>query len=507
MSHDDRSSGRLLDVVLDRAPDPLVVLHGDGRVLTSNHAAEVALGWSAAELVGRHAGEVLATDPDAFVAGIAEALAAGEWTGELTLRTRSNRQVAVEAWATREADPDDAGPAVLLALVDVDDRRRRAELVERAQRMEALGSLAAGVAHDMNNVLTPISTAVQILLGDEQDPHRVSLLQAIEQAADRGIDTMARIRALSGATSSDTELVDLADVVDELVPTCRATFGKHIRIEVSVDPAVRPVRGDRSQLRQVLLNLCINARDAMPSGGTVRIVLEDVELDDTFAAALPRLRPGPHVRLEVRDTGSGMTRDVVQRAFEPFYTTRAGGTGTGLGLSTADAIVRAHGGLVQADSTIGVGTTMSVLLPSAGSEDHATDSDSTGSTNAPDGDVVLLVEDEALVREVTAQALTDHGYRVLQAGDGAEGVSLFARHREEVAVVVVDLLMPVMDGPRTIHALRRLRPHVPIVATSGALDDDRAAAARRAGVDSFVSKPYARDRLVAVLADVLRVPA
>jgi CheY-like chemotaxis protein len=267
------------------------------------------------------------------------------------------------------------------------------------------------------------------------------------------------------------------------------------------------ILGDPTQIHQILLNLCVNARDAMPGGGVLAVGVENAVLDEQYAAMNIQARPGRHVILSVADTGTGMAREVIDKIFEPFFTTKEPNKGTGLGLSTVMAIVKSHEGIVNVYSEPGKGTIFKVYLPAAGAPAQE-EADSSEQRDLPrgKGETVLVVDDEASIRGITTQTLKAFGYRALEAADGAEAVVLFARHKDEIAVVLTDMMMPVMDGPATIHALNRIDPKVRIIAASGLDANGNAAKAAGTGVRQFLTKPYTAGTLLKAVRAALDGP-
>jgi len=298
--------------------------------------------------------------------------------------------------------------------------------------------------------------------------------------------------------------IDLRDIVREIQSIVENSFPKNIVFESSLPDALWPVTGDPTQLNQICLNLCVNARDAMPQGGTLTIAAENLEIDGQFAVMNRGASPGPHVVLAVSDTGVGMPRGIVERIFEPFFTTKEIGKGSGLGLSTVLGIVRSHHGFIHVDSEPGKGSTFRVYLPA--STGKAAASRDVPRAEAPprgNGELILVVDDEASIRDITKQTLETYGYRVLTAEDGAKALVQFAKVRHEVALIFSDMMMPVMDGPTFIVALRHLDARVPIIAASGLDTSGQVAKATSLGVKRFLPKPYTAETLLEALRQTL----
>lgn len=490
--------------LLDKANDAIVVRDLEGRIRYWNASAERVYGWSARVANGRLVTDLLCPDLDGFERATGATLARGEWEGELALRTRAGQQRTIACRWTLVRD--DAGePRSILAIeVDVTDRRRVEAQALQAQRMESIGALAGGIAHDLNNTLSPILWTVTLLEKDEEDPARREDLATIAASASRAAEMVRQLLSFARGTAERRAPTDLARVVAEVQKMVRDVLPKNITLRTHVAPDLWTIDADATQMHQLLTNLCVNARDAMPLGGTLDVTVSPVDVTPAMATAHPDARPGPHLCLTVEDTGTGMTPDVLARSFEPFFTTKPLGEGTGLGLSTVHAIVRSHGGFVQVHTEVGRGTRFDVYVPA----DPTGAAPSLPAPEAPglphgSGELVLVVDDEEIIRSMTRRTLERYGYRVLLASHGGEAVDEYTRHAGEIAAVVTDMTMPVMDGPATILALKAIDPTVRIIGSSGLYANDQVERARAAGVEHFVPKPYTAETMLRVLRELL----
>jgi CheY-like chemotaxis protein len=283
----------------------------------------------------------------------------------------------------------------------------------------------------------------------------------------------------------------------------RDTFPKDIRFNATVAPDTWTVLGDPTQLYQVLLNLCVNARDAMPHGGTLSIEMKNVTLDEHYATANLKSATGPHVLIEVTDSGTGIPQDLIEKIFDPFFTTKEEGKGTGLGLSTVMAIVKGHDGFVNVYSEPGKGTIFRLYLPALTTQAAAKLEDETAGLPRGEGEIVLLIDDETSILTITRQTLEAFGYQVLTADNGAAAVGIYAQHKNEIAVVLTDMMMPLMDGVATIQALKTINPEVRIIAASGLNTSSHAARAAGSEVRHFLPKPYNARTLLEMIRRVL----
>jgi signal transduction histidine kinase/CheY-like chemotaxis protein len=422
----------------------------------------------------------------------------------LTATTKEGREVIVEC---REILlRDDAGrPRSVLAInTDVTERKRLDALHRRSQRMDSIGTLAGGLAHDLNNALAPVTIATELLQVDETDEARLRMLETIASGTQRATEMVRQILSFVAGLEGRRVALDVNDLLRDVERMANDTFLKAIRIVREEVADVWSVTGDPTQLSQVLINLCLNARDAMPQGGTLVLAADNAVVDDvprdTHGGEPPR---GRYVRIRVEDHGQGMTPEVVDHIFEPFYTTKE--RGTGLGLSTSIGIISSHGGFVRVETTPGEGSRFLVHLPAAA--DAGPPRPVPGASARPHGndELVLVVDDEADIRMMLDDVLTGSGYRVLEAANGAAAVAAVLRSGSSVDIVLTDLTMPGMDGLDTVRALRDIRPDLPIVLVSGLRPQAMIDEAADLGVHHVLSKPFSTATLLQTLGDVLKI--
>ncbi len=340
------------------------------------------------------------------------------------------------------------------------------------------------------------------------DPGRNKILDIIQASSRRGADLVRQVLSFARGLDGRRVAIRLRQLIDELEGIICETFPRNIRIVTKVPVDTWPLTGDPTQLHQVLLNLAVNARDAMPRGGTLTLAVSNLTIDAQYAGTSEEAKAGPYVLLQMTDTGTGIAPEVRARIFEPFFTTKEQGKGTGIGLATVHTIVKSHGGFLIVESEIGRGTTFKVYLP-------ADPTLHPGATLHPfpidlprgRGELVLVIDDEFSICHITQQTLETFGYRVLTASDGAEAVALYAQQAQQIAVVLTDMMMPIMDGVATIQVLMRLNPSVKIIAASGIDSGDSFAKAAHAGVKRCLLKPYTAEALLKVIREVLDQPA
>lgn len=479
--------------------------YASGRISEANDAFLKMIGYRRADLAAGRLNWSALTPPeyaDLDVRALEELAQTGACTSfeKEYLRQDGTRVPVLIGAATFEDRPDEG----VAFVVDLTERKKLEKQFLRAQRLEGIGTLAGGIAHDLNNVLAPILMSVELLKEMNPGPDATAIVDTLEISAVRGAELVKQVLSFARGVTGDRVAVALPHLTRDLVKLMRDTFPKSIDVHVESVPDLWSVTGDPTQLHQVLLNLCVNARDAMPNGGRLVLGIENVFLDEAFAALNPDAHVGAYVVFKVVDTGMGIPPDLRDRIFEPFYTTKEIGKGTGLGLSTTMAIVKSHGGFINLYSEVGKGTTFKVYLP-ADATAASSEQVAVAQTGLPrgQGELVLVVDDEDGVRHIAQRTLERYGYRVLLAGNGAEAVAAYVRHQAEVAVVLTDMAMPIMDGPALILALRTINPAVRIIGSSGLTSHEGVARATGAGVTQFVPKPYtARTLLTALRAAI-----
>ena len=490
--------------LLDIAHEAIQVRDLDGRIIYWNKGAEHIYGWTAAEALGRTAVEMFYKEAARFREALAALVAQGTWQGEVITHTKDGRDITVEGRWTLVRDADGRPKSVLAIDTDITEKKRLESQFLRAQRMESIGTLAGGIAHDLNNVLAPILMSVKILDELVRNDDDRALLATLHSSAQRGADLVRQVLSFARGVEGERILVNPQHLMRDLLKVMGDTFPKSIDVRFSPAPDLWTVTGDPTQMHQVFLNLCINARDAMPDGGQLTVGMTNVLLDENDMRGNREGRTGAFVRLTVQDTGTGISPETRDKIFEPFFTTKEIGKGTGLGLSTALAIVKSHQGFIQLDSTPGAGTTFNVYLP-ANPNQAATKRVAVEPARLAHGhgELILVVDDEAGIRALSKRTLERYGYRVLLACQGAEAVSLYAQHREDIAVVLTDMTMPIMDGPALIIALKAMNPRVRVIASSGLTSSGGVDRAVGEAVEHFLPKPYTADALLTILRKVL----
>jgi PAS domain S-box-containing protein len=492
--------------LLDQAQDAILVRDLDGSIRYWNKSAERVFGWSAEEALGRKVQDFLYEEPKLYHGRVAAVLDKDAWAGEVLKRTKAGPPVTIEARWTLVRDKSGLPKSILAINTDITEKKQVQEHLFRAQRMDGIGALAGGIAHDLNNVFNPIILGIDLLKLEAKSPSAIELLEIMEMSGQRGINMVKQVLQFARGVEGQRFTIKPEKLLKEILGVANETFPKSIRIRASASADTWNVSGDPTQLHQVLLNLCVNARDAMPDGGSITISAANFQIDEQFAVVHPNSHPGPYVAITVADSGIGMPPEVIEKIFDPFFTTKGIGKGTGLGLFTSLAIVKSHGGFVLVESNPGCGTTFTFYLPA--SPECAETEPPLPVAELPHGhnELILLIDDEAAIRSITSQTLQAGGYRVLTASDGAEGIGVYARRAAEIAAVLVDMGMPVMGGDAAIQVLLRLNSAARIIAVSGlssAGENDRAPE----GAKCFLLKPYTAETLLIALRKVLRTPS
>lgn len=407
-----------------------------------------------------------------------------------------------ERWQVFE-DPQGAPERALGTCQDITERKKLESQFLRVQRMESIGTLASGIAHDLNNVLAPIMMSVEMLRDMVPSPEGQSMLVLLQNCAQRGANLVKQVLSFARGVEGRRVTVNVFHIIHDLENIIKDTFPKNILFEIDRPRELRTVLGDPTQLHQVFMNLCVNARDAMPLGGKLRVTLENVTVDEMYADMNPDAKAGPYTMVKIEDTGSGIPQSIKDKIFEPFFTTKEIGKGTGLGLSTTLAIVKSHGGFIGLYSEPNKGSQFKVYLPASVNPAVIPENLRESPPPSGDGELILVVDDEEPIRTVTQKTLERFNYRVLLASNGAEAVAAYAKHNSQIAVVLTDMAMPIMDGPAAIIALRTLNPDVKIIGCSGHASVDGIAKALGSGLLEFIPKPYTAETLLKALRLVL----
>ncbi|BAY47140.1 two-component hybrid sensor and regulator [Scytonema sp. HK-05] len=492
--------------LLDVATDAIFVQDLEQHLLFWNKGAERLYGWEAAEVLGRSAESLVYKSEETLppFEAIQTILAAeGKWQGELQQVTKDGKKIIVESRWTLVRDVAGNSKSILIVNTDITAKKQLEAQFLRTQRLESLGTLASGIAHDFNNILTPILAIAQLLplKFPKLDENTQELLRMLEGSAKRGGDLVTQILSFSrrGVEGSRT-IVQTKHLLLDVAQIAQRTFPKSIETQTNIAPNLWTVFADATQLHQVLMNLTVNARDAMPDGGILEISAENLWVDESYARMHVDAEVGSYIVITITDTGCGIPPEIMDRIFDPFFTTKEVGKGTGLGLSTVIGIIKSHCGFVNVYSEMGKGSRFQVYLPSS----QLTETPAATDVELPNGhgELILVVDDEVTICQITKSTLESHNYKVLTASDGIEALALYAQYKDEISVVLIDLMMPGIDGSTTILTLQRMNPHVQIIAMSGLMSNWTTAQKRSFGIQYFLSKPFTAQALLSTLREV-----
>ncbi len=426
----------------------------------------------------------------------------GSWQGEVQKITHSGAAVLVMSRCSLMLNESGQPKSILVVDTDITEKKQLETQFLRAQRLESLGTLSSGLAHDLNNILTPIIGVGQLLplKLNNLDKETKRLLEILDESAHRGADLVKQILSFTRGIEGKPTNTQVSHLLLEILKVIQQTFPKNIELAVDLSQSLWLIAADATLLHQVFMNLCVNARDAMSKGGTLSITAENLVIDDNYARMNLNAQAGLYVVVTIADTGIGIPSEILDRIFDPFFTTKEIGKGTGLGLSTVLSIVKSHHGFVNVYSEKDKGTRFKIYLPATdtGEIEEVVQHE----TKLGQGELILVVDDEVAVQEITQATLEAHGYKAMTANDGIEAIALYAEHKHEISVVLLDLMMPALDSVTVIRTLYKLNPQVKIIAMSGLATNESVTKTAGEGVQGFLSKPFTAQELLNLLAQI-----
>ncbi|MFN0139538.1 MAG: PAS domain S-box protein [Pyrinomonadaceae bacterium] len=490
--------------LLDKAQDAIIVCDLNHQVIYWNKGAERIYGSLASEAFGRHLADLLSAGDRTKVNQASAALdKADEWKNESRHTTHSGDKLIVEERWTLVRNESNLPDYYLIINTDITDKKRTEEHLFRSQRMESIGTLAGGIAHDLNNILSPIMMAVDMLRLKTPDDDSARWLSMIKENTERGADLVKQVLTFARGMAGERMPVQLKHIVKEIVGVLKETLPKSIVLDFKIEPELWTIAADPTQIHQVLMNVCINARDAMPAGGRLGITAANTAVDEGYARLNIDAEPGNYVMLSVTDTGTGISPDVVERIFDPFFTTKDIGKGTGLGLAIAMTIVKSHGGFINVYSEIDKGSRFSIYLPSSEVAREKSQVESGSSLPRGNGELILIVDDEENIRNATKAMLQQFGYAAITASDGVEALAIYSERSDQIHAVITDIAMPGMDGAALVRSLRERDPQTRMIAMSGLLNEEQTAELRDLDVEHFLLKPFTAETLLKTLSAVI----
>jgi two-component system cell cycle sensor histidine kinase/response regulator CckA len=493
--------------LLLRNEEAIIIQNLEGLIIYWSMGAERLYGLPSFEAIGRPLPRELGEDRSILEFARRTVLERGEWRGEIQNTTTTGTSFAVESRWVLLRDQSGNPQSILVINEDAAESRLLEEERLRAQRQECIGNLAGGIAHDLNNILQPISIALDMFRSKLADNESQEVLEMLDSNVRRATELVRQILTFTSGVRQERQTVEAHSLFGEVANFVRQAFPKAIQLKVSVEDNLPSILGDQTQMEQVVLNLCVNARDAMRDGGHLRLEAKAFEVDESFAARQPLAKLGRYIRLSVSDSGEGIPRQIRKKIFEPFFTTKGPEKGTGLGLATVLGIIRRHGGFLTLETEEGCGSSFHVFIPAAPAENLPSSAKSPTarqeSIQKGAGETILLVDDEATVLKVMQRSLEKSSYRVLTANDGEEGLALFKQYSEEIHLVITDISMPGMDGPEMVAAIHKISASVPILGTSGLDTKLDKETLRALGLRKILGKPCNPQTILQAIRQVL----
>ncbi|VXD13239.1 Multi-sensor hybrid histidine kinase (fragment) [Planktothrix paucivesiculata PCC 9631] len=487
--------------LIDITADAIFVQDLDNQILFWSKGAERLYGWTEAEVLGQKT-PTLFNQVNEITEALQTIIEQGSYQGELEQITKEGAKIIVESRRTLIENQFSQHQSILVVNSDITKKKQLEKQFYHIQRLESLGTLASGISHDFNNILTPILATSQLLIlkFPNLDDQTKKLLTLLSDSAKRGADLVKQILLFSRDTEGQSVVLQLSYLLLELIGITQQTFPKSITISAKIPTSeLWTIAADATQIHQVFMNLLVNARDAMSEGGTLTITAENCQIDQYYTQMNLEAKVGAYVMVTVADTGIGIPPDLLERIFDPFFTTKEVNKGTGLGLSTVIGIVKNHGGFIKVYSQLGKGTEFKVFFPAIEGEVNVT----TEEEELPrgKGELILIVDDEVYIREINKTYLENYNYRVILASDGIEAIDLYGKYQQEISVVLMDMMMPNLDGMAAIHILKSMNPLVKIIGTSGLITNSQLAL--ETDVQTFLAKPYTIKQLLQILQEIL----
>ena len=492
--------------LLDKAQDAIVVLDQNRNVSYWNQGAEKIYGWTAAEAIGKTMTELAfhGRTTSQLEEVIRTVEAHGEWLGEINEFTKDGRKVIIRSRCNLVRDEQGAPKACIIIGTDITERKQLEEQFTRAQHLESLGVLVSGIAHDLNNCLTPLAVGLVLLRDENLSVDGRDVLDMMDNTTKRSVEMIKQVLTFARGGSTVKVPLRINSMIKEMAKVIADTFPKNIQCQTVVAEDAHMISANAIQLHQVLLNLCVNARDAMPEGGLITISTENVLLNEQDVAMNPEARPGDYLCIMVCDHGNGISDENLQKIFQPFFTTKPPGKGTGLGLASSRAIIYNHSGLMTVQSECGKGATFKIFLPAVADTTRTTLNASTSSAPLPggQGQRVLVVDDEAAILAIERATLAHYGYKVTVASNGVDALLRVKNESQPFDLIITDLSMPLMDGVDLISELKKKNPDLNFIVASGSIADHSKLKEHLPFI-TLLAKPFTTERLLHTVNDAL----
>ncbi|MEH1942147.1 MAG: PAS domain S-box protein [Nostoc sp.] len=495
--HQQEQKIREQAALLDITTDAIIVEDLHNQILFWNHGAEKMYGWQVQEAQGKNICELLSKKTSPLLSAAQKTVIEyGTWQGELHKFTKNGKEIIIASRWTLMLDAVGLPKSILSVDTDITEKKQLETHLLHSQRLESLGTLASGIAHDLNNILTPIMGIAHLLplKYPHLDDSSLQMLKILESNAKRGGDLVGQILLFTRGSEKKFTIVLVSQLLEDIKQIVQQTFPKFIDINTDIAPEIGMVFGDNTELHQVLMNLVVNARDAMPNGGKLSISATKLFIDEKHARMHIGATVNSYVRITVADTGVGIHSEIIDRIFDPFFTTKEVGKGTGLGLSILMGIIKTHDGFVEVASQVGIGTKFQVYLPSK----EGSISQKIEEIELPrgQGELILVVDDEVAITQIAKTTLEIHNYKVLTAQNGIEAIALYTEHKDEIRLVLIDIMMPLMGGETVISTLQTINPQVQIIAMSGLASSEALVQTTGVEIQGFLAKPFTPKQLL-----------
>lgn len=491
--------------LIDLSPDAILIRDLNDIITLWNKSAEKIYGWTREEATGKKITDLLYKPEqlETYFKIKEITLKEGQWSGELEHKTKEGKTITVLARFKLLHDNAGNPSQIIVVNSDITEKKKVELILNRAQRLETVGRLASGIVHDLKNILQPISMATSILGKKLTNQSDLRMIEIIESSIQRGNGLLNQILSFSKGISGEKGAIQVKHLIREIEMILKETFPKSIKIEVEASSDLSPIIGDPNQINQILMNLCINARDAMPHGGTLKIKAQNLSLEKHYATQVPGIKPGPYILITVEDTGTGIPQEIIDKIFDPFFTTKESGKGTGLGLSIVSNIVKEYGGFINVYSEMGKGTIFKVYLPAVEEKIKVETEHPEEEIPLGDGELILVVDDEAPILEILKLSLENNNYKVITAINGAEALVKFAQRKDEIKLLITDLAIPIINGAELIKTISRISPKLKIIATGG-LETPSSLIEIRQHISNFIQKPFDSTTLLREVTKALK---
>ncbi|RCJ35211.1 hybrid sensor histidine kinase/response regulator [Nostoc punctiforme NIES-2108] len=503
--HQQEQKIREQAALLDITTDAIIVEDLHNQILFWNQGAEKMYGWQVQEAQGKNAWELLLKKTSPLLSAAQKTvIEGGTWQGELHKFTKDGKELIIASRWTLMFDAVGLPKSILIIDTDITEKKQLETHLLHSQRLESLGTLASGIAHDLNNILTPIMGIAHLLplKYPHLDDSSLQMLKILESNAKRGGDLVRQILLFTRGSEKKFTIVLVSQLIEDIKQIVQQTFPKFIDINTDIAPDIGMVVGDSTELHQVLMNLVVNARDAMPNGGKLCISATKLFIDENYARMHIGATVNSYVKITVTDTGVGIDSEIINRIFDPFFTTKEVGKGTGLGLSILMGIVKSHGGFVEVASEVGIGTKFQIYLPSK--EGRISQIIDEIELPRGQGELILVVDDELAITQIGKATLEIHNYKVLTAQNGIEAIALYTEHQDKIRLVLIDIMMPSMGGETVISTLQTINPEVQIIAMSGLASSEALVQSMGIAIQGFLAKPFTPKQLLNLVQRIFR---